>query len=525
MGPNPVSELCATTLLRRNDKIVHCPCQQASDEPPVPVQGVPQPRHLVLQPPCTVAQPLQTVQQPSHTVHTVSQPPHAVHLLPNMMTQHPHTVPQTPQTVPHPPHSAPHPAHAVPLPAPGVLQPAHAVPQPTQTAPVIPHHGSMEGSLHPSVVQFAVPPNFFPSSMLNSTLQTPLQHGVQPSLTASQSSTMSLLSALQDDKLGLILPVLVRMEHKIDQLMAMMGSKSNTGMTGLEIGNHLNATTVGSQSNATKVGSQSGAAAAAGHQSNATAMENQSGSTVVANRIHQDASVMENQSNSSTGTQRNATTNNQTNTNPARTNQTNVTSTSTPSNTSTLAPQSNTMAMAAQTTATTMESQSNTSSNDTTLKNQRVADTEMGSHPKALAPLSSFVLSNSLPGMTASQRIRLEMAKITEQTLPDDLNLPISRDELIALQAKSTSTMNFAVRLLRELFTREELIGRNISGVRGKDRVDPARIAVIKEIVFKIYRTSASDKELLWRYCHKAMDSFLRKMQRPIVIQDQESVP
>ena len=181
------------------------------------------------------------------------------------------------------------------------------------------------------------------------------------------------------------------------------------------------------------------------------------------------------------------------------------------------------MAMAVQTSASTMESQSNTSSNDTTSKNQGVANTEMGSRLRTLAPLPSFVLSNPLPGMTASQRIRLEMAKITEQTLPDDLNLPISRDELIALQAKSTSTMNFAVRLLRELFTREELIGRNISGVRGKDRVDPARIAIIKEIVFKIYRTSASDKELLWKYCHKAMDSFLRKMQRPIVIQDQES--
>ena len=334
---------------------------------------------------------------------------------------------------------------------------------------------------------------------------------------------MSLLSALQDDKLGLILPVLVRMEHKIDQLMAMMGSKTNTGMTGLEIGNHSNATTVGSQSNATTVGSQSGAATTAGNQSNATAMGNQAGSTAAANHVRQGASILENQLNSSTGTQRNATTNNRTNTNQARTNQTNVTSTAIPSNTNALAPQSNTMAMAVQASASTMESQSNTSSNDTTLKNQGVANTEMGSRLRTLAPLPSFVLSNPLPGMTASQRIRLEMAKITEQTLPDDLNLPISRDELIALQAKSTSTMNFAVRLLRELFTREELIGRNISGVRGKERVDPARIAIIKEIVFKIYRTSASDKELLWKYCHKAMDSFLRKMQRPIVIQDQES--
>lgn len=332
---------------------------------------------------------------------------------------------------------------------------------------------------------------------------------------------MSLLSALQDDKLGLLLPVLVRMEHKIDQLMAMMESKSNAG---LESGNHSNSSTVGSQSNATTVGSQSGAITV-GSQSNATAMGNQISSTAAANHIHQNANIMGNQLNYSTrGTQKNATTNNQTNKNAESTNQLNVTTTGNPSNTNGNAPQCNSgTAMATQSSASTVVSQSTASSNDTTLENQGAADTEMGSQLKALTSLSSFVLSNSLPGMTASQRIRLEMAKITEQTLPDNLNLPISRDELIALQAKSTSTMNFAVRLLREFFRPEELIGRNISGVRGKDRVDPARIAVIKDIVFKIYRTSPSDKELLWRYCHKAMDSFLRKMQRPIVIQDQES--
>ena len=134
--------------------------------------------------------------------------------------------------------------------------------------------------------------------------------------------------------------------------------------------------------------------------------------------------------------------------------------------------------------------------------------------------------SVAIRGMTSRQRIQLEMAKITEKTLPEDLNFPLSRDDLIALQAKSTSTMNFAVRLLREMFTREELLGRNLSGVRGKERVDPARVEIIKEIVFKIYRTSPSDRELLWRYCRKAMDSFLRKMQRPVeVVKDQYDSP
>lgn len=48
---------------------------------------------------------------------------------------------------------------------------------------------------------------------------------------------MSLLSALQDDKLGLILPVLVRMEHKMDQIMALLGARSSAGITVMKMEN------------------------------------------------------------------------------------------------------------------------------------------------------------------------------------------------------------------------------------------------------------------------------------------------
>ena len=328
--------------------------------------------------------------------------------------------------------------------------------------------------------------------MINSTLQNPLQHGVPSSMTASHSSTLSLLSALQDDKLGLILPVLVRMEHKIDQIMAMIGAKSNIGMNNEpQMGNQLlNTTVVGNQSNTTAASSQQ-STKTVGHQSNS----------------------------STTGSQRNATPCNQTAAVVVSTNQSNVTMTGTPSSATANSPQS----METQLSAPTVESQSNASLTETHVNDSPVEkDAVTGCKLTALTPLSTFNASNPLPGMSSRQRIQLEMAKITEKTLPDDLNLPISRDELISLHARSNSTMNFAVRLLRELFTREELIGRNLSGVRGKDRVDPARVAIIKEIVFKIYRTSPSDKELLWRYCHKAMDSYLRKMQRPIVVQEQD---
>lgn len=264
---------------------------------------------------------------------------------------------------------------------------------------------------------------------------------------------MSLLNALNDDKLGLILPVLVRMEHKIDQLMAVVGAKF-----GSEVGNHLNVSMMASQPQEPR-------------KTQVTAAETQKNSGV------------------QTAT-----------TSPAA---------APPSKSSPASIQ----ASARSTVAQLFDSSEDVSEEDITAESEPSAE-------------KSFNASKSLPGMSSRQRIQLEMAKITEKSLPDDLNFPISREDLIALQSRSTSTMNFAVRLLRELFSRDELIGRNIAGVRGKERVDPARIEIIKEIVFKVYRTSPSDRELLWRYCRKAMDSFLRKMQRPIeVVKDQYDSP
>ena len=312
------------------------------------------------------------------------------------------------------------------------LQPSQAVPQCLQTMA----HSSIPGhnTPVPSFSQFSMPPNAYPLPLLNSTPQPSLQNAVPSSLATAHVASLGLLNPLNDDKLGLILPMLVRMEHKIDQLLAMMGSTSGPGM-----------------------GNRSVAAAG----------------------MHK---------NTSTGGQSTATT-----------------------------------------------AQAQPSSKPRTQANARMAVAELFDSPEETEDHESdsetsadntFNATKSLPGITSRQRIQLEMAKITEKTLPDDLNFPISREDLITLQARSTSTMNFAVRLLRELFTRDELIGRNISGVRGKERVDPARIEIIKEIVFKIYRTSPSDRELLWRYCRKAMDSFLRKMQRPIeVVKDQYDPP
>ena len=306
---------------------------------------------------------------------------------------------------------------------------------------------------------------------------------------------MSLLSALQDDKLALILPVLVRMEHKIDQIMAMMGAKSSAGMNGLQTEKQLNSNMIGNQPKANTGKTQSNSAVIGNETDNQAipaAIENQLNSDKMAN--HLTASLLGKQSNS-------VAKGNQMATAPIK---------------------SNPVVTETQSSASTMDAQSNASltethSSDSSVENGGDADVVMEAPTAETSNMAPSSNSSDLhPGLpTAQGRVtQRRMAKITENTLPENLSFPISRDNIIAMQAKSTSTMNFAVRLMRELFTLEELDGKNISGARGKDRVDPNRVEIIKEIVFQVYRTLPSDRDMVWRCCRKAMDSFMRRMKR-----------
>ena len=497
--------------------------------PPSETPGArPQPPYPVHTHINAVTQPqlLSTVPQPQHTVPqhlttgllsppTVPQPLESGLQTPNTVPQHLQTRLQSPQILTQ---------HSNTVPQPVVHQAPCAVPQHSQVPHLSPAHGSIEGVTPlPTFFQFTLPSNLYTSPVINSAMQTPLQQGVPSALTAPHSSTMSMLSALQDDKLSLILPVLVRMEHKIDQIMAMIGAKSAAGGNGLQIGNQLNMALMGNQSSVPMSESQP----------TATAADNQTRATS-AQKSHQPNQSsfpgMVKHSNPATReTQNRAAMLKQPNAKIMNTNQSNNIPAATPLNTPLRPTLTNNTDNGSASHSTDIEAPSNATSAEahminTTPDNEEKVDFEMECQGSGLKPLQSgpFDVSKSLRGISARQRIQLEMAKITEQTLPEDLDFPISRDNLIALQVKSNSTMNFAVRLLRELFTPDELYGRNISGVRGKDQVDPTRVEMIKDILFKIYRTSPADKELLWRYCRKAMDSFLRKMHRPDLVEEQK---
>ena len=315
---------------------------------------------------------------------------------------------------------------------------------------------------------------------------------------------MSLLSALQDDKLGLILPVLVRMEHKMDQIMALLGARSSAGITVVKLENELNSAISGNQSSATVMGNLSSAARVE-NQSNVSVMGNQLPSSVTSKQSN--PATMGNKSNSTLAGNR-----------LSEENQSNTITIENQSNTDTNAPKENPATMETST-ASVMNTPLNFSltEDDTTEENQEDDDVVM--EPSA-ETAKETTPSGTGRSTTQGRAVQHKMAKITENTLPSDLNFPISRDNIIALQAKSNSTMNFAVRLMREMFTLDELEGKNIAGARGKDRVDPNRVEIIKDIVFQVYRTSPSDRDYVWRCCRKAMDSFMRRMKRERVLKN-----
>ena len=87
----------------------------------------------------------------------------------------------------------------------------------------------------------------------------------------------------------------------------------------------------------------------------------------------------------------------------------------------------------------------------------------------------------------------------------------VPHEELFTLKNRSRSRANFAVLLLKRLFEPSELEGRNIAGVRGKEKVNPVKVSQIKEIVNSFFPTSASEEVSSWRECRRAMDEFLRR--------------
>lgn len=75
---------------------------------------------------------------------------------------------------------------------------------------------------------------------------------------------------------------------------------------------------------------------------------------------------------------------------------------------------------------------------------------------------------------------------------------------------------NFATRLVRKLFSAEELVNRNCRGSKGKEALDSSKLSTIKEYCFKLYPTPPGLREQRWGKCVIAIDEYLRRKNKDV---------
>ena len=78
--------------------------------------------------------------------------------------------------------------------------------------------------------------------------------------------------------------------------------------------------------------------------------------------------------------------------------------------------------------------------------------------------------------------------------------------------------MIFSTKLLLKLFSKEELIGHNISGknssktlLKSKVALDDSRINYIRELVEKYFDTKSNEN--IWKSCRKAINRVIRNFE------------
>ena len=85
------------------------------------------------------------------------------------------------------------------------------------------------------------------------------------------------------------------------------------------------------------------------------------------------------------------------------------------------------------------------------------------------------------------------------------------------------SVGNFAVRMVQTIFLQEELVNRNCRGSRGKQGLNPSKLATVKEYTFKLYPTPPGLKDMQWGKCVIAIDEFLRRRKKKDAAADRQA--
>ena len=93
---------------------------------------------------------------------------------------------------------------------------------------------------------------------------------------------------------------------------------------------------------------------------------------------------------------------------------------------------------------------------------------------------------------------------------------PVVNDAMLAetlrLKPKSSSAANLATKLVKVIFKPEELINKNCSGSRGKEKLDKEKLKKLINYVCKGYGVLTEDqRKMTRRYCRLAIDESLRR--------------
>lgn len=92
--------------------------------------------------------------------------------------------------------------------------------------------------------------------------------------------------------------------------------------------------------------------------------------------------------------------------------------------------------------------------------------------------------------------------------------LHLSKQEVDLIYRESNSRKNFSAKLCKQVFTEEERRMSNCHGKRGKTRLDPTRLGVVRAITYKYYplKQGGLKEEDDWnKECVKAIDEINRR--------------
>ena len=99
-----------------------------------------------------------------------------------------------------------------------------------------------------------------------------------------------------------------------------------------------------------------------------------------------------------------------------------------------------------------------------------------------------------------------------EDTLPITSEL---MSKAMSLRHQACSVGNFAVLLVKNTFTTEELVNCNCNGSRGKFPLEKTKLNTVKKLVFMYCDVSLQQQDATWRIsCIRCIDEFLRRDKR-----------